>query len=74
VVTQPAKRQIRLNGQEAPLVAPNVEALLGCMDIDPAQPGIAVALNGSVVPRTAWAQTQLHSGDSVEVVRARQGG
>ena len=73
-MTEPEKQQIRLNGQEASLVAPTVEALLGSMDIDPTQPGIAVALNGSVVPRVAWAQTPLHSGDSVEVVRARQGG
>jgi sulfur carrier protein len=44
------------------------------MDIDPAQPGIAVAINGSVIPRVAWAYTTLHPGDAVEVVRARQGG
>ena len=66
--------QIRLNGEGAPLRVQTIGALLGSMDIDPAQPGIAVALNGSVVPRSAWAQTPLHSGDSVEVVRARQGG
>ncbi len=39
-----------------------------------AQRGIAVALNGAVVPRAAWPQTALKPGDSVEIVRARQGG
>jgi sulfur carrier protein len=33
-----------------------------------------VALNGEVVPRTAWRDTPLKPGDSVEIVRARQGG
>jgi sulfur carrier protein len=74
VVTEPEKQQIRLNGQQVSLVAPTVTALLGSMEIDPSQSGIAVALNGSVIPRAAWAQTPLHPGDSVEVVRARQGG
>jgi sulfur carrier protein len=73
-MAEPEKPQIRFNGQEAPLTAPTVGALLGSMDIDPAQPGIAVALNGSVIPRAAWAHTTLHPGDAVEVVRARQGG
>ncbi len=36
--------------------------------------GIAVALNGAIVPRAAWPQTRLRPGDSVEIVRARQGG
>ena len=33
-----------------------------------------VALNGTVVPRTAWAETHIRPGDSIEIVRARQGG
>jgi sulfur carrier protein len=72
-VSDPLK-QIRLNGTDAPLTVGTVGALLGSMDIDLARPGIAVALNGSVLPRSAWAQTPLRSGDSVEVVRAHQGG
>ena len=42
--------------------------------LDTNQRGIAVALNGAVVPRTAWPSTRLRAGDSVEIVRARQGG
>lgn len=36
--------------------------------------GIAIAINGAVVRRVAWAQTPLADGDSVEIVRAMQGG
>jgi sulfur carrier protein len=36
--------------------------------------GIAVALNGSVVPRSAWSETALKPGDNIEIVRAMQGG
>ncbi|HJQ02138.1 MAG TPA: sulfur carrier protein ThiS [Jatrophihabitans sp.] len=36
--------------------------------------GIAVAVNGEVVPRGSWSQTVLAAGDQVEVVTAVQGG
>jgi sulfur carrier protein len=36
--------------------------------------GVAVAVNGAVVPRTAWAGTPLTDGDVVEVLTAVQGG
>jgi sulfur carrier protein len=36
--------------------------------------GIAVAVNGEVVPRSAWAEVVLRDGDAVEVVTAVQGG
>lgn len=65
---------IRINGQEEPLMAATLAALLEDKAIDTAQRGIAVALNGAVVPRAAWPQTELKSGDNIEIVRARQGG
>lgn len=36
--------------------------------------GVAVAVNMEVVPRSAWAATELADGDEVEVLRAAQGG
>lgn len=36
--------------------------------------GIAVALNGDVVPRGAWPTTSVADGDRIEVVTAMQGG
>jgi len=65
---------IRVNGEVEPLAAATLAALLADKAVDVAQRGIAVALNGSVVPRSAWSETVLKPGDSVEIVRARQGG
>lgn len=36
--------------------------------------GVAVAVDGEVVPRGAWTATPLHEGQHVEVLRAVQGG
>ncbi|MEV4760298.1 sulfur carrier protein ThiS [Micromonospora sp. NPDC049559] len=36
--------------------------------------GVAVAVNGEVVPRAGWPATVLRDGDRVEVLTASQGG
>jgi sulfur carrier protein len=36
--------------------------------------GVAVAVDGEVVPRAQWEATQLHEGQRVEIVGAIQGG
>jgi sulfur carrier protein len=36
--------------------------------------GVAVAVNGEVVPRTGWPARALRDGDRVEVLTAAQGG
>jgi sulfur carrier protein len=36
--------------------------------------GVAVALDGEVVPRGEWATTELRDGQQIEVVAAVQGG
>jgi sulfur carrier protein len=64
-----------VNGVETVLpdgatVADAVLVLTGRED----QRGIAVARNGTVVPRTAWADTVLAAGDRLEVLTATQGG
>ncbi|HLY58064.1 MAG TPA: sulfur carrier protein ThiS [Stellaceae bacterium] len=64
---------IRVNGTEAPL-AETVAALVVRLGIAPDAKGVAVARNGGVVPRSAWAGTPLLSGDEIEVIRAVQGG
>lgn len=42
--------------------------------VDDRTRGVAVAVNGAVVPRSAWAVTTLHSGDRIELLEATQGG
>jgi sulfur carrier protein len=69
-----AEASIRVNGQDEPLIAGTLATLLEEKAVDTGQRGIAVAVNGAIVPRTAWPQTTLQPGDSIEIVRARQGG
>ena len=66
---------VTVNGEERDLpegatVASVVAALRGA----PEGRGVAVALEGEVVPRSQWPTTQLRDGASVEVVVAVQGG
>lgn len=42
--------------------------------VNPEKPGIAVAVNDTVVRRSDWKQTELADGDHVEVITAMQGG
>jgi sulfur carrier protein len=64
---------LTVNGVAEPL-APTVAALLAARDIAPNGRGVAVALNGAVVRRADWVTTALNAGDTVEIVRAMQGG
>jgi sulfur carrier protein len=43
-------------------------------ELTPHRRGVAVAVNGEVVPRTGWAVALLRDGDTVEVLTAAQGG
>ena len=64
---------VTVNGISEPL-APTVAALLAGRDIAPDGRGVAVALNGALVRRADWGTTALHPGDTIEIVRAMQGG
>ena len=66
--------EIRVNGRRAPVAAATIAELLAEQAVELGQRGIAIALNGSVVPRSAWGETALSPGDSIEIVRAMQGG
>jgi len=65
---------IRVNGQRERFAAATIAALLDAKEIGAEARGVAVALNGAVVPRAAWPATKLSPGDAVEIVRAQQGG
>jgi sulfur carrier protein len=65
---------LTVNGVDAPLSANTVAGLLAEREVPTNGRGVAVALNGAVVPRAQWATTALHAGDVVEIVRAMQGG
>jgi sulfur carrier protein len=63
-----------VNGAQERLDAATLGALLAARELAPETRGVAVALNGRVVPRSDWATTPLRNGDTVEIVRAMQGG
>jgi sulfur carrier protein len=69
--------RIELNGRQRELEdgATVVDAVVAAAgDADPQRRGIAVALDGEVVPRRSWDETPLADGQRVEVLEARQGG
>ena len=69
-----AKNNVQINGQDEAVSASSLASLLEEKGIDGAGRGLALALNGAVVPRAAWAQTTLSPGYTIEIVRAKQGG
>ncbi|GAA2489341.1 sulfur carrier protein ThiS [Winogradskya consettensis] len=65
--------RISINGTTRVVEATStVEGLVAT--VTPARRGVAVAVNGEVVPRSAWPGAELHEGDRVEVLTAAQGG
>ncbi len=66
---------IFLNGENSDLNAGDtVAAALARLDIGPDAKGIAVAVDGAVVPRGAWEAFALSEDARVEVLTAMQGG
>jgi sulfur carrier protein len=64
-----------LNGEATEFAdGATVESALETLDLPGAGRGVAVAVDAEVVPRGQWAQTQLHEGARVEILRAIQGG
>ena len=66
---------IRLNGVE--VIAPDgatVSWAASERGVDSPRRGVAVSLDGEVVPASSWDETPLEDGQSVEVVAAIQGG
>ena len=63
-----------VNGESRRVPAADVRVLLSVLGLDPAGRGLAVARNGEVVPRSAWATTIVAPDDRIEIVGAVQGG
>lgn len=55
---------------QAPSISDVVESHTG----DRAPAGVAVAVNASVVPASAWDSTRVASGDRIDILVAVQGG
>ncbi len=65
--------KIRLNDIELTLTTgQRLTELLAVQEIPPQ--GVAVALNGAVLPRGRWAETRLNDGDELHLFTAIAGG
>ncbi len=65
--------RLSLNGEVVALAEP--ATVEGVVDgLRRGRSGLAVAVNGEVVPRSLWPTTALMEGDQVEVLTAVQGG
>jgi sulfur carrier protein len=66
---------VMINGERCELPAgATVASVIASLDNAPEGRGVAVAVEGEVVPRAMWPTTELHEGATVEVVVAVQGG
>ncbi len=66
---------IQINGKDREIRNNlNITELLKELGFNPEQPGIAVAVNREVIPKTDWDKTKIHEDNEVEIIRAVQGG
>ena len=66
---------IKVNG-ETKEVSPGLtlHQLLLDLEIAPSRPGIAVAIDQEVIPRTQWEEVEIQPDSEIEIIRAAQGG
>ena len=68
--------KLHINGQprdfDPPAVPFDLVALVEILGMKPDR--VAVELNRDIVPRDRWSQTELHDGDSLEIVHFVGGG
>ena len=67
--------RLKVNGETREYSREEYSDVAALLDLQNAPPGgIAVALNGRVVPRADWKNAPLNDGDEIEIIRAVQGG
>ena len=66
--------RIYVNGEPLERGGATVAELLAELGVEPGARGVAVAVDGEVVPRAAWAELQVNEGQRVEALSAMQGG
>ncbi len=67
--------QVTVNGDRRELPAgATVASVVELLAVAPGARGVAVALDGEVVTRSRWSDTELTDGALIEIVAAIQGG
>ena len=65
---------ITLNGEPRERDGATIEELLADLGVETRARGVAVAVNGEIVPRAHWPRHPVGAGDRVEALTAMQGG
>jgi sulfur carrier protein len=65
---------IYLNGEPREREGATIVELLSDLGVEPAARGVAVAVDGEVVPRAEWPERRVNDGERVEALSAMQGG
>ncbi|MGH3747733.1 MAG: sulfur carrier protein ThiS [Micromonosporaceae bacterium] len=65
---------VSINGARRDLLPAEATLADVVATVTAAASGVAVAVNGEVVPRAEWSSTVLGEGDRIEVLTAAQGG
>jgi sulfur carrier protein len=64
-----------VNGEPRRLPAgATVASVIELLDVTPGARGVAVAVDGEVIARSRWTDTELREGSTVEILAAIQGG
>ena len=64
--------RVTVNGEPREISSQSLDALLAELEYEGNH--FAIAVNYDVLPKSRWAQTQLKSGDEIEIITPRQGG
>jgi sulfur carrier protein len=65
---------IYLNGEPRERTGATIAELLADLGVEARARGVAVAVDGEVVPRAEWNDRRINEGERVEALSAMQGG
>jgi sulfur carrier protein len=65
---------IFVNGEPREREGATIEELLAELGVETSARGVAVAVDGEVVPRAEWGERRITEGQRVEALSAMQGG
>lgn len=66
--------KVIVNGKEIITSENDLLSLLKNLNIDIQRKGIAIAINGEIIPKPEWNKTKVKEGDKIEIVHIVFGG
>lgn len=65
---------ITINNKQVEVVAQEVLQQIVFDQIGENAKGVAVAINGQVIPKDSWVETKVNENDDILIIKATQGG